>query len=340
MAGGEAAMVVLEEKDFKACCGSTKFAKEMASAAPFSNFDHALTAARDIWFNKVDVNGWLEAFSAHPQIGQSPSLHHNSSTTARWSKGEQSTALATATDSGLQELSDWNSRYRQKFGFVFLIFASGRTAPEILAELKRRYQNRPIVELENAAMEQMKVTELRLAKLFSAKVEAASTTNVQCTVDATARAQDRVSVIGAHLTGSSETPVGKSQSVATRTRPPITTHVLDVARGSPGAGVEVRLEMWKGNQPRPTFGDTEGGSWVFVGSSTTDRDGRSGQLMSVVDNLEAGVYRTSFNTGKYNPGGFFPYVSIVFEVRESQKQEHFHVPLLLSPFSFTTYRGS
>ncbi|CAI0403963.1 unnamed protein product [Linum tenue] len=286
-----------EEKDWLACCGSTKFAKEMASASPFSSLDQAVSAARDIWFNKVDVNGWLEAFAAHPQIGQ-------------WSKGEQSTAISTASTSILQELADWNARYRQKFGFIFLIFASGRSSGEILVELKKRYENRPIVEFEIAAQEQMKVTELRLAKLFATRTRSAAT--------------------------------GKpSQEVPTRTRPPITTHILDVSRGSPAAGVEVLLEMWHGAQPRPSFGGRgDAGGWVYQGSSKTNTDGRSGQLTSIVDAVKPGIYRISFNTGEYNPSGFFPYVSIVFEIRESQKLEHFHVPLLVSPFSFSTYRGS
>lgn len=332
------AVEVFGEKDFLACCGSTRFAKEMASAAPFASHQEAVDAATDIWFNKVDINGWLEAFAAHPQIGQSPSSHHKSPTSAQWSKGEQSTALATATDSTLQELSDWNSRYHEKFGFVFLICASGRSTPEILAELKRRYQNRPLAEFEIAAGEQMKIIELRLAKLFSTKAEGASTTNAQDI--ATKAGEDRVSIIGAHLTTSFEAPVAKPAGIPVRTRPPITTHVLDVARGSPASGVDVRLEMWRGNQACPTFGENDAGNWVFQGSSTTDKDGRSGQLMSIVDALNPGTYRISFNTGKYSPGGFFPFVSIVFEVRESQKWEHFHVPLLFSPFSFTTYRGS
>ena len=94
------------------------------------------------------------------------------------------------------------------------------------------------------------------------------------------------------------------------------------------------------NHPGPLFGQSDNAKWIFQGSSATDKDGRSGQLMKMVDDLSPGVYRISFNTGKYNPDGFFPFVSIVFEVKESQKNEHFHVPLLLSPFSFSTYRGS
>ncbi|PWA43794.1 transthyretin-like protein [Artemisia annua] len=119
----------LSYNDFIACCGSKQFAKHMVAEGPFDTYDETL----------VDVNGWLEAFAAHPQIGQNqPSSHKTSSaTSAQWSKGEQSTALATATDSTLQELYEWNSRYREKFGFVFLICASGRTTPEILSELKK-----------------------------------------------------------------------------------------------------------------------------------------------------------------------------------------------------------
>ncbi|GAV90038.1 Transthyretin domain-containing protein/OHCU_decarbox domain-containing protein [Cephalotus follicularis] len=329
------------EKDYLACCGSIQFAKEMALASPFPSLDHAISAARDIWFNKVDVNGWLEAFSAHPQIGGSTSSHHTKSpASAQWSKVEQSTALATATSSSLQELSDWNTCYRQKFGFVFLICASGRSTAEILDELKKRYPNRPIVEFEIAAQEQMKVTELRLAKLFSTKGTVTESGKQFSAVIAEKAEEDRVGIIGGHLAASSEDAAGKVTQFPARTRPPITTHVLDVSRGSPAAGVDVCLQMWKGTQPCPMFGEADIGSWIFQGLSTTDKDGRSGQLMSIVDVLNPGIYRISFNTGKYCPNGFFPFVSIVFEIRESQKLEHFHVPLLLSPFSYSTYRGS
>lgn len=76
-----------EEKDFLACCGSTKFAKEMALAAPFASLEQAVAAATDIWFNKVDVSAWLQAFSAHPQIGDSApsSQSHHQTTSAQLS---------------------------------------------------------------------------------------------------------------------------------------------------------------------------------------------------------------------------------------------------------------
>ncbi|XP_022147094.1 uric acid degradation bifunctional protein TTL isoform X2 [Momordica charantia] len=326
------------EEEFQACCGSSKFAREMVAASPFSSLEEALATARLVWFNKVDVSGWLEAFSAHPQIGQLSKSSNQKS--AQWSKGEQSTALATATDSSLQELAEWNTEYHQKFGFVFLICASGRSTSEILEELKKRYLNIPIVEFEVAAEEQMKITNLRLAKLFSTKQNGSSTTE-SYPAGFARKVEDRVSIIGGHLTAANaEAPTGKMPQFSTRTRPPITTHVLDVARGYPAAGIEVCLERWNGTEPRPLFGNVDAGGWVLEGSSVTDKDGRSGQLLSIVDAINPGIYRISFNTGEYFPTGFFPYVSVVFEIRESQKLEHFHVPLLLSPFSFSTYRGS
>ncbi|CAN6300673.1 unnamed protein product [Urochloa humidicola] len=291
--------------------GSRRFAAAMAAASPFASLADALLTARRIWLNEVDVNGWLEAFAAHPAIGTtSPSV-------SKWSKEEQSAAISTATDSTAQELAEWNAKYREKFGFVFMICASGRTAPEVLAELKRRYVNRPIVELEAAAQEELKITELRLAKLFSSEPTIPSTTTKSLNVQS-----------------------DKAAGSSNRSRPPITTHVLDVARGSPASGIEVHLEMWKDVSAPLSFSNKDFNGWATLGSSITNNDGRSGQLMDIVDNVAPGFYRISFNTSKYAPAGFFPYVSIIFEIKENQTAEHFHVPLLHSPFSFTTYRGS
>ncbi|AQL05905.1 5-hydroxyisourate hydrolase [Zea mays] len=198
-----------------------------------------------------------------------------------------------------------------------MICASGRTAAEVLAELKRRYTNRPIVELEAAAQEELKITELRLTKLFSLEPTVPSTTIEGPTVQS-----------------------DKAAGSSNRSRPPITTHVLDIARGSPASGIEVHLEMWKDCSAPPSFNNKDFSGWETLGYSVTNNDGRSGQLMDIVDNIAPGFYRISFNTGKYAPAGFFPYVSIIFEIKENQAAEHFHVPLLHSPFSFTTYRGS
>ncbi|XP_020693684.1 uric acid degradation bifunctional protein TTL isoform X1 [Dendrobium catenatum] len=322
------------EKDFLRCSGSTKLAREMAAAAPFADLDHAVQYARDIWFNKVDVKGWLEAFAVHPEIGAT------SKPISQWSKEEQSAAMATSGGSTMQELIEWNARYKEKFGFVFLICASGRGSPEILSELKRRFVNRPIVELEAAAEEEMKIIELRLKKLFDSKLRTSSSQTAQVSAGKHEVQKDRIGVIGGHLMAVAKVLSEKPTVTAGRTRPPITTHVLDTARGSPASGLEVRLEMWKGAQSSPSIAERDSRSWVLHGSSITNSEGRTSPLMAITDDVEPGFYRMSFNTGIYNPSGFFPYVSIVFEIRESQKSEHFHVPLLLSPFSFSTYRGS
>jgi 5-hydroxyisourate hydrolase len=111
----------------------------------------------------------------------------------------------------------------------------------------------------------------------------------------------------------------------------ISTHVLDTARGIPAEGMVVRLEQRK-----------SGGSWQAIGTSQTDGDGRCKQLLSEPHALPPGVYRIGFQTGDYFAAqdipGLYPVVEITFEVRSGQT--HFHIPLLLSPNGYTTYRGS
>ena len=105
----------------------------------------------------------------------------------------------------------------------------------------------------------------------------------------------------------------------------ITTHVLDTAQGRPARGIPVRLEF------------SDGGSWREVGHGTTDDDGRL-RTLTPAGPVTAGRYRISFDTAVYNPSGFFPVVEIQFTVTDGTA--HHHVPLLLSPFGFSTYRGS
>jgi 5-hydroxyisourate hydrolase len=111
----------------------------------------------------------------------------------------------------------------------------------------------------------------------------------------------------------------------------ITTHVLDTSRGRPAAGVPIVLAF-----RLPT------GAWSEVGQGKTDDDGRLRTLVPTGTPLERGVYRITFDTGAYftqlGVEGFYPEASIVFEVRSPG--EHFHVPLLLNPFGYSTYRGS
>jgi 5-hydroxyisourate hydrolase len=102
----------------------------------------------------------------------------------------------------------------------------------------------------------------------------------------------------------------------------ISTHVLDTAKGQPASGVAITLEI-------------DRGGWKIIAGGTTNADGR---LKLVEDSPEEGTYRISFDTGAYQPNGFFPRVVIEFAVRGGA--QHYHVPLLLSPYGYSTYRGS
>ena len=106
----------------------------------------------------------------------------------------------------------------------------------------------------------------------------------------------------------------------------VTSHVLDATLGRPAAGVGIRLEA------------LQDGAWSTVATGTTDRDGRVSDLGP--ERLDAGVYRVAFDTGAYfgDRPTFYPEVSVTFEIADAS--EHYHIPLLLSPFAYSTYRGS
>lgn len=112
----------------------------------------------------------------------------------------------------------------------------------------------------------------------------------------------------------------------------LSTHVLDTAAGRPAPGVTVRIEQL----------DEASGSWRTLGEGVTDEDGRVRELLPPGADLAPGIYRMHFETGAYfaatGTEGFYPYADVVFRVREPGS--HYHVPLLLSPFGYTTYRGS
>ena len=107
---------------------------------------------------------------------------------------------------------------------------------------------------------------------------------------------------------------------------PITTHVLDTAKGCPAEGIAVTLEYME--SPK---------NWINIAAGSTNEDGRIMDWMQ--GDIQEGEYRISFDTNDYHDGaGFFPSVTINFRIEQSGG--HYHVPLLLSPFSFSTYRGS
>ncbi len=128
----------------------------MIAARPFSDDRAVIEAAERTW-RALDRADRLEAFAAHPRIG-------DRDVRERWSRAEQS-GVASASDDVLAELAASNAEYERRFGHVFLICASGLAAEEMLRALRGRLENEPEVELEVASAEQAKITRLRLERL-------------------------------------------------------------------------------------------------------------------------------------------------------------------------------
>jgi allantoicase len=140
---------------FLRCCGARRWAGAMAATRPFEDRAALVRIGERTWWQQKE-DDWLEAFAAHPRIGER--------TGSAWSAGEQ--AAAVATDSVASELAALNQRYLDRFGFVFLVCATGRGAESMLAELRARAAGDRDDELRTAAEEQAKITRLRLAKLL------------------------------------------------------------------------------------------------------------------------------------------------------------------------------
>lgn len=145
------------------CCGAEKWVDAMLKARPYTSMDDLYDKAEK-FMDQLSEEDWREAFTHHPKIGDLHVLRQKFNTTATWEAGEQS-SVATATDDLLRELQEYNIRYEDKFGYIFIICATGRSADSMLDQLKLRLPNDKEKELAIAANEQKKITLLRLEKL-------------------------------------------------------------------------------------------------------------------------------------------------------------------------------
>jgi OHCU decarboxylase len=148
------------------CCASQAWVEAMLAARPYAD-DEAVEEAIEGAAARLDEHDWLEAFAAHPLIGDVESLRRKYAATKELAAGEQA-GVAAASEETLQELARLNQEYLNRFGFIFIVFATGKTADQMLAILKNRINNPRQRELLNAAGEQMKITRLRLQKLAGA----------------------------------------------------------------------------------------------------------------------------------------------------------------------------
>ena len=146
------------------CCGSRRWVEGMVAARPFGTDERVFTIAERVW-ERATPTDVREAISHHPEIGADlDALRRRFATTATWSEGEQS-GMRGADDTTIVALRDGNLQYRAKFGHVFVVCATGKTADEMLALLRARLTNDPDRELAIAAVEQGKITRLRLERL-------------------------------------------------------------------------------------------------------------------------------------------------------------------------------
>jgi 2-oxo-4-hydroxy-4-carboxy-5-ureidoimidazoline decarboxylase len=304
-------------------CSAERWVGAVLAGRPYSSID-ALLARSDAAvaaMTEADLRG---ALTGHPRIGD------RQAAATGWS-GQEQAGVQVEDAEFMRALTVANSAYEQRYGHIYLVCAAGRSGRELLELLLERLRNDRATEWRVVAAELAKINQLRLRKLVIVPPPAAEPSRVeqapriesvvprveQPRVDQPSRVdQPRV-----------EQPrVDQPRVEQPRVERPATgglsTHVLDTARGEPAGGVVVRLE----------FNGRE------ISRGTTDADGRVSDFG--VGQLGPGVYRLVFETEGYlGPGqAFFPEVVVTF--RADGRRPRYHVPLLLSAYSFATYRGS
>ena len=260
------------------CCGSQKWVSLMMQSFPFSSGTELIEKATTIWYEECGSNDWMEAFSHHPRIGDKKSL-------AEKFAGKEQAGVASASAETIEQLAKANTDYEKKFGFIFIVCATGKSADEMLRLLNDRLSNSKTTELNIAMGEQHKISLIRFKKLF--------------------------------------------EDLQLNDMSQITTHVLDVAAGKPAKNISIRL-MHKAND-----------EWNTIAQGVTNADGRIADLLPAGKTLVAGIYKMVFETGHYyaatDTKTFYPSVEVLFTIADNS---HYHVPLLISPFGYSTYRGS
>jgi 2-oxo-4-hydroxy-4-carboxy-5-ureidoimidazoline decarboxylase len=151
------------ESSLTDCCGSARWAASVALRRPYATVEALHKAADSIWWN-LEHADWLEAFSHHPQIGDKPASGSESS--RQWAEGEQTGACA-ATEDVKARLARANRAYYEKFGYIYIVCATGKSAEAMLAILNQRLQNDLPSEISIAAEQQRLITRIRLEKLLA-----------------------------------------------------------------------------------------------------------------------------------------------------------------------------
>jgi len=271
---------------FEQCCVSKNWVNVMVVNRPFANEDELIKKAAAIWFNDCSEDDFKEAFTGHPKIGDVKSLKEKFANAKEWASGEQS-KMSEANNTTILALSEANTAYENKFGYIFIVSASGKSANEMLAIINERLQHNIEDELFVAMNEQHKITVIRLQKMIAGLNQKAD--------------------LSSH----------------------ITTHALDTSVGTPASNMMIKLKGLRADE------------WKPISVGITNADGRIGDVLPAGRKLKPGNYIMTFNTKEYyesyNQKGFYPEVSIQFSVTDTS---HYHIPLLINPYGYSTYRGS
>jgi OHCU decarboxylase len=151
-------------REFRKCCGSERWARRMVINRPYLSPEDLSVKAADLWWD-LDRDDWFEAFRSHPKIGEKKPAAEVSTQSQAWSGQEQASVENAGTET-LSDLVRLNREYEEKFGFIYIVCATGKSSEEMLEILKSRINNDAEDELMVAATEQAKITELRLRKMI------------------------------------------------------------------------------------------------------------------------------------------------------------------------------
>ena len=154
------------EAELSKCCGSRRWAREVASRRPFRHAEDLLNVADEVWLS-LDAADWLEAFSHHPKIGERRAAEGQTAGERAWSAEEQS-GMTAADAAARDELARLNREYERRFGYIYIVCAAAKSSAELLSLLRERLCNDSTTEIKVAAEEQRLITRLRLGKLLGA----------------------------------------------------------------------------------------------------------------------------------------------------------------------------
>ena len=150
---------------FSRCCSASNWVNDMVNARPYKDIDAVQARAVKVW-RTMEKPDFMEAFDGHPKIGDPESLADKYRNTHALASDEQS-SVEVASEEVIHKLAIANQQYKQKFGYIFIICATGKTADQMLDLINRRIYNDPESELAIAATEQQKITAIRISVIFS-----------------------------------------------------------------------------------------------------------------------------------------------------------------------------